>query len=126
MLWRECLLVFLGGGLGSVSRFLIGVGIKQWWTASFPLGTFIVNILGCFLIGCFLGLVDRHGEYKPQLVFLLSTGFCGGFTTFSSFTYENLTLIQQENYQTAFFYIFASLSIGLLCAYTGIICVKKL
>ena len=127
MLWRDCLLLFLGGGFGSVCRFLIGGWGKNWWpTLSFPIGTFIVNLLGCFLIGLFLTCVEKNSGLRPQLAILLSTGFCGGFTTFSSFAHENNSLLQQENQWIFIAYMGLSIILGLIFNQTGILLARKL
>ena len=99
--------VGLGSFLGGISRFLIGRLIQHHASTSFPLGTLAVNILGCFLVGLLLGLSERGGPGNAEWRLFLTVGFCGGFTTFSTFTLENLALMRDGN-----FFLF--------CLYTGL------
>lgn len=110
---KELLLVFIGGGSGSMLRYLLGRCIG---TSAFPLGTFAVNIVGCFLIGL-LGSV-RH-SLSPDLRLLLVVGLCGGFTTFSTFSNEALGLMRSGQPLLCFAYIVASVALGLIAAYVG-------
>lgn len=127
MAWRDFLWVFLGGGLGSVCRFGIGLMSKSWFpNALWPLGTFCVNMLGCFLIGVCLSAAEKHPALKPQLVFFLSTGFCGGFTTFSSFAHESNGLLSQEHQGLMILYMGVSFALGLFFNQMGMLLVKKL
>jgi CrcB protein len=79
-----------------------------------------VNILGCFAVGCFYGAADRYGWFTPELRLLLAVGFCGGFTTFSSFAYENVWLLESRNYLTLGTYVVLSVALGLTAAFTGL------
>ncbi len=111
---KQFILVFLGGGLGSVARYWIGKQIgKTSSFSSFPLGTFVVNIVGCFLIGMALGFLAKNTQASKGWSLLLATGFCGGFTTFSSFSYENFLLLQRGETTYAFLYTALSVLIGL-------------
>ena len=116
------LAVFIGSGLGGVCRWVISCGIQNWLSKSiaFPAGTFVVNVLGCFLIGLFYGLIDRGSILSPQVRLLLTVGLCGGFTTFSTFINENYNLLASPStFATAALYTLASLAIGLLMLYLG-------
>lgn len=119
------LLVFLGGGVGSVSRFWLSKVIFTELEPLFPLGTFTVNIVGCFLIGIFMGLIVRH-LLNPYLGLLLTTGFCGGFTTFSTFMYENNMLVKESDFYLAFSYTLLSLFIGFAATFGGMAIAKNL
>jgi CrcB protein len=119
------LLVFLGGGVGSVSRFWLSQVIFTELEPLFPRGTFTVNIVGCFLIGIFMGLILRH-QLNPYWGLLLTTGFCGGFTTFSTFMYENNLLVKNTDIYLAFSYTLLSLLIGFAATFGGIAIAKSL
>lgn len=106
-------LVGLGGGAGSVLRFLV----QRALNASFPYGTFAVNITGCLLIGLLWGLGKSYGTETGRL--LLVTGFCGGFTTFSAFTQESVELMEQQRPLTFFAYCLLSVAGGLIATYCG-------
>ena len=82
---KAVILVGIGGGLGSILRFLSGFVVNKCLPTVFPWGTFLVNLVGCFLIGLFLGKAEEHQWASSDLKFLLVIGFCGGFTTFSAF-----------------------------------------
>ena len=116
---REVFLVSLGSFFGGGLRFLISKVTGLLVATPFPAGTFVVNILGCLLIGFFSGLPQANGTFwglRPDTRLLLTTGLCGGFTTFSTFSYEALTLIR-SGYTCAFLaYIALSVVLGLLAA----------
>lgn len=107
---KELLLVFIGGGSGSMLRYLLGRCIG---TSAFPLGTFAVNLVG--LLGTW---IVRH-SLSPDLRLLLVVGLCGGFTTFSTFSNEALELMRSGQTLLCFAYIVASVTLGLLAAYVG-------
>lgn len=110
--------IFIGGGFGSVLRFGISNYTQKLWNINtFPMGTFVVNMIGCFLIGVFTSYfikIDNH------LKFLLITGFCGGFTTFSTFSAENISLWENGNYFILSLYILLSVIVGLAAVYFGL------
>lgn len=122
---KQILLVGLGGGLGSVLRFLTSVLMNKYNTSLFPLATFSVNILGCFLIGLFLGFFGQNIQENQSLKLLFITGFCGGYTTFSAFASENFILLQNQNYWTAISYTIASILVGLLAVWIGFVISKQ-
>jgi CrcB protein len=110
-------MVFIGGGLGSLCRY----GIARWMSAyewSAPLGTFIANMLACLVLGLLMGYHLKNGMTDHTRL-LLATGFCGGFSTFSTFSYENFDYLQTGDYTQAFLYTGASVLLGLLCVFVG-------
>lgn len=114
---RALLCVFVGGGAGSVCRYAIGAYLLKGVSARFPWATFTANAIGCLLIGSLLALTRHKGAGLTQL--LLITGFCGGFTTFSTFSADALRLMRDGQHVPALLYMAASLAAGLLCAAAG-------
>lgn len=123
---RLLVLVFIGGGIGSMARYLFGKLVLLHFSGSFPLGTLLVNIFGCFLIGIFLTLPEKYLGFSIYLKLFLATGFCGGFTTFSSFAYENNLLIHNKEFFYFLLYSTLSFFLGLSATWVGILLVKKL
>ena len=112
-------LVFIGGGIGSVLRYLSGIWIYRMYPTPWPLSTWMVNIVGSFLIGIVYGLVIAENQVGELHKLLFMTGFCGGFTTFSSFSYENLMLLQDGAYLRFVIYAVSSLIVGILMVFLG-------
>ncbi len=113
------LVVALGGAIGSVARYVAGMLLLPV-SSGFPVGTLVVNVLGAFLIGAFAGLaVSSEGDHLLRLA--LMTGFCGGFTTFSTFSAETLLLIQEGRTVRALWYIGSSLVLGLAATAFGLL-----
>lgn len=117
---KNILLVGLGGAAGSILRFLCQKWVSSISNLSFPLGTFLVNVTGCFLIGIFFSLAAKHESFNYNTQVLLMTGLCGGFTTFSAFTLEGMGLIRQDKTGLFLLYIGSSVIIGLLATWLGI------
>ena len=116
---KQLILVFLGGGFGSIARFML-IKIMPNENTNFPWGTLTVNLLGCFLIGLIMGYVSRHSvESRSDLVLFLGIGICGGFTTFSAFAFENFSLFKSENYLNSIAYISTSVFFGAMLVYLG-------
>lgn len=111
---RAILLVGLGSAGGGILRYLIGKWIHNITSVSFPLGTMAVNILGCFIIGLVYGIFDKGTSSDANMQLLLATGFCGGFTTFSSFVNENYAMLQNGNIVHFALYTGISVVLGLL------------
>ena len=120
---QSLLLVGFGGLLGSVLRFWIGVSLSRALPGYFPYGTFAVNLTGCLLIGVFYGLFGRE-LLSDSGSKLWIVGFCGGFTTFSSFSYDGLRLLQEEQWLTYSIYVGGSVVLGILATYIGWILVR--
>ena len=118
-MWKAILWVALGGSLGSVSRFLGQKWIGNAFGNNFPFGTFFVNVTGCLIIGCLFGASERWSQFSPEMRLFLMTGFCGGFTTFSAFSMESLSLLQEGRFPTFILYVTASLSICLVGTFIG-------
>jgi len=114
---RTLLLVGIGGGVGSIVRY-VTTNLAQKYLASFlPYGTLIANILGSFLIGVFMAYLLDHPSQNFKL--LLITGFCGGYTTFSTFSYENFNYLQNGQIVMFLFYGFGSITASLLAVFVG-------
>lgn len=120
---KQLLLVFLGGGTGSIARFLVSKYLNNP-NNGIPYGTFTANILGSFFIGIILGLALRNNTLSENTVLLLATGFCGGFTTFSTFAYENHVLLRTGDFISFFIYTISSFVVGFLLVFLGMWLVK--
>jgi CrcB protein len=105
---KTIILVGLGGAIGSILRYLSGWFTSKYFQGSFPISTLVINILGSLLIGIFIGILAKYYPENQPLKFLLIVGFCGGFTTFSSFAVENYNLFQNGNQFSAYIYIITS------------------
>lgn len=124
---KAILLIGIGGGIGSILRYLTSVLVsKQTFSSIFPWGTFAVNIIGCLIAGIILGILERQQVLNSDLKLLLITGFCGGYTTFSAFSIENVYLLQNGQLLTALFYISISVLLGIIAVWTGITVVKTI
>ena len=122
---KQLILVFVGGGAGSVLRFLLG----RWLNTTqngIPYGTFAANILGSLLIGLILGWALKNNSLSPNSTLLLATGFCGGFTTFSTFAYENHLMLKSGDFLTFAIYTLGSLVLGFAAVFAGMWITKAL
>lgn len=118
---KHLLLVGLGGFIGSVARFLVSKLNLSWHFFSIPMGTLTVNVLGSFIIGILVGISVKSDLISTDLRLFLMVGFCGGFTTFSSFSSENLMLMQNGQVVTVLIYTSLSILLGFLAVYLGYI-----
>ena len=122
---RILLLIGLGSFLGGVSRYLLTILIQNKFLTSIPYGTLAVNIIGCFLIGIVYGLAEKMNINREWQLFL-ATGILGGFTTFSSFSYETISLFREQQYGYALLNISISIFLGLAATVVGIIIAKMI
>ena len=122
---KSLLLVFIGGGVGSALRYLIGKWLNSPDTG-IPYGTFAANILGSLLIGIILGLAAKNNSLNSNQTLLLATGFCGGFTTFSTFAYENHVLLKSGDFTSFAVYTIASFIVGFFAVFLGLYIIKWL
>ena len=117
---KSLLLVFIGGGLGSILRYSMSLFIQRYYNDSLPIATFLANFFGCLLIGVVIALLGRSVQLQQEIKLLLITGFCGGFTTFSAFASENIQLIQAGQINTALVYILLSVALCLIAVWCGL------
>ncbi len=117
---KELLLVSIGSFFGGGLRYLVSKMVQSGALIAFPFGTMTVNVLGCLIIGFLSGLNNNgNGLISPSVNLLLTTGFCGGFTTFSTFINEGSALMKEEHYVYMLLYIFGSLALGLIAVLVG-------
>ena len=121
---KQILLVGVGGAAGSVTRYVCQVAVNTVYTFRFPMATLLVNVAGCFIIGLLYALAERTSILSPQLRLLLGTGFCGGFTTFSTFAFENMDLIRTGDLPYFILYALSSLVIGIGAVFAGFYLVR--
>jgi CrcB protein len=122
MIW----FVALGSALGGVARFLLSTFLQQKAGAAFPIGTLVVNISGSILLGFLLRYSLSTTAITPEVRGLLTAGFCGGYTTFSTFTYETMALVEDGEMGRAAAYIALSVAASLIGAYLGIAAARQL
>lgn len=121
---RTLLLVGTGGFLGSISRFLTSRLLQNNFPSAFPFGTFIVNITGCLLLGIIYGFSERSSLLTPGWKMFLTVGFCGGFTTFSTFANENLALLRDGDFFHFIIYTGLSVFLGIAATFLGVLITK--
>ena len=119
--------VFLGGGLGSVARYLVGVGAMRTFGPGWPYGTLIVNVVGGLLMGVLVGvLAHRGGADQDRWRVLIGVGVLGGFTTFSSFSLETALMIQRRDYGMAAGYVAASVVMAIGALFVGLLAARRI
>jgi CrcB protein len=121
---KTLLLVGTGGFLGSITRFLASRFIQNNFPSAFPWGTFLVNISGCLLIGLIYGISEKSSLITAEGKLFLAVGFCGGFTTFSTFANENLALLRDGDFFYFFLYTGSSLLLGIAATFLGVLITK--
>lgn len=114
-------LVALGGGIGATTRYLVANWAAERFGADFPYGTLIVNVVGCFIIGAFMTLTTERIIVSPYWRLLVTVGFVGGLTTFSSFSYETLNLIAEGSLTAGLLNLLLNCSVGFFATWLGII-----
>lgn len=119
---KDLLYIFIGGGAGSVLRYLLSKGLNL--SFQIPLGTLLVNVLGSLILGVVLGYVLKNNSTGP-LVLLLTVGFCGGFTTFSAFAVENLSYLKNGEFLLFAAYTLVSLMLSVLAVFGGLLIIKS-
>jgi CrcB protein len=118
-------LVGIGGAIGACTRNGVSDLINDVWSRSFPLATFLVNISGSFILSLFLTALSLRARKYAGLTFLVSTGFLGGYTTFSTFSDETANLLRGDDWGIALLYVGLSLSCGILAALAGYVLATK-
>jgi CrcB protein len=113
------LLVGIAGIIGAILRYLLGVYFNQWWFHSFPLATFMTNMLGSFILGWLTNILPKFKSLHPYVITAIGTGLIGSFTTFSTFSVETVHLINSARWGTAILYVILSLWGGLLFSWLG-------
>lgn len=116
---KNYLAVFLGGGIGSGLRYWLSGFIPKYAGSEFPYGIFVVNIIGCFLIGLFMSALEERFIVTPVLRIFLTVGILGGFTTFSTFSYESIALLRDAELLKAGLYIGGTVTVCLAGTYAG-------
>jgi CrcB protein len=123
---RVVLAIAIGGALGSVARYALNVAIQSRLTDPFPLGIMVINVGGSFLLGFLMRLSLETTGISPELRLFLTTGFCGGFTTFSTFSYDALTLFEAGAIRSAWAYLVGSVGLSVLGAFGGVFVAHQL
>ena len=121
---KNLIIIGAGGAFGAVARHLVGALVIRHVNWAFPVGTFLVNLSGCFFIGLLYGIAVRYSWLTLEWRLFLITGICGGYTTFSSFSFESISLVRQGNYTYFFLYVLGSVILGLLATVIGIMVIK--
>jgi CrcB protein len=118
--------VALGGALGSAARYLVGIAVQSRSGLDFPLGTLMVNLTGCLLLGFLVRYALATPMISPEIRALLTTGLCGGYTTFSTFGYETVALLEEGDWRRATLYVALSVAGSLLAVFLGIAGARQL
>jgi CrcB protein len=113
--------VGLGGFLGANARYLLGGFISERWGATFPFGTFVINITGSFILGFFMAYAQDRPWVAPAARLMFAVGFVGAYTTFSTFEYETMRLIQERELVLAAWNVFGSLLSGAVAVFAGLV-----
>lgn len=123
-MFKSLLIVGAGSFVGGICRYLTQLYVQKNYPSSIPLGTLAANVIGCFIIGIIYALAERGNYLSPTARLLLATGFCGGYTTFSSFAAENVSLLQSGEFFYTAIYILLSVILGFIAVYFGASVIK--
>jgi CrcB protein len=123
---RTLLIVGSGGFIGSIMRYLVQYFVEEGTASNFPWGTFIANVAGSFIIGVVFALAEKGNLMNSELRLFFAVGICGGFTTFSSFAYNNLTMLKEHSFGQLLWNVGGSLFFGILAVYIGVLVVKAI
>ncbi len=118
-MWQHYVLVFIGGGIGAVMRYWLSAFVPRHVESVFPYGILLVNVIGCFLIGVLMSWSEERFVIDPAIRIFLAIGILGGFTTFSTFSYETIALLRDAEYLLAGSYVAGSVIFGLSATYVG-------
>jgi len=121
---RTIFIVGTGGFIGSVMRYLVQIFVEKGMSTTFPWGTFVANIAGSFIIGMVFALAQKGNLLSAEWRMFLAVGFCGGFTTFSSFAYNNLNMLKEQAFGQFIWNVGGSLFFGLLAVYLGMVLIR--
>jgi fluoride exporter len=121
----DYLLVFVGGGIGSMTRLAVGTFVSRVWGSAWPAGTLFINVSGSFAIGLFLTLAAQKWGLSPAYRYFVATGFLGGYTTFSTFEYETQRLVEAGAAGSAALYVASSVILGFGGALAGVALARK-
>lgn len=116
---KNIISVMVGGAIGAVLRYLVGLLCAHWKFTTLPLGTLVVNLAGCFLLGLFMGLGERYTHISSSIYLLLTVGVCGAFTTFSTFTADTFRMLNQGQWLPAISYLTVSVVVGFILFWIG-------
>ena len=111
--------IAVGSAMGGVSRYVIGAALQQRFGLTFPVGTLVVNITGSLLLGFILRLALGGTQISPETRIFLTTGFCGGYTTFSTFSYDTAAMIESGQFRRATIYVTLSVVLSVLATFAG-------
>lgn len=124
---RDFWIICLGACAGATSRYYLGLWAAARFGAAFPYGTFLINVTGCLILGFFNALaVERAAFVPPELRLLVAVGFTGAYTTFSTFGWESVRLLEEGSFLFAAAYVLGSVLVGLLAVYLGLVAARAL
>ena len=123
---RNIFIVGTGGFIGSVMRYLVQYYVDKGMSSSFPMGTLLANIIGSFIIGIVFALAEKTNLLSSEWRIFLAVGICGGFTTFSTFAYNNFVMIEEQSFYQLFLNTGGSLIFSILAVYLGVIVVRAI